>query len=376
MEINIANTDIWNIEPMKYWTHPKSYDDARKKSEAKSMVLSMEYIGARKIDGFWGMIVKDNEGKIHLRGRTQNVQKNYVDKGEWIPLIANDLAPLPNGTAILGEIYKYGDEGSRKVTSILNCLKDKSLERQKKTPLHFYIFDVIVWDNQNLINTPIIERIKYIDTIKSLCAGASYLDYADYKEGEALWELYTDTLAQGGEGIVIQKKTAPYTCGKRTARLSLKLKRELSDTIDAFIDGDYKPATVEYTGKSIETWRFWMNQRTGEKMEGEYISEYASGEPIIPITKPYFLGYAGAISFSLMKNGKPEHLCYISSVSDNLKREIVQNPDKWIGKVFEISAMEIETAPTSKIGYTLRHARVMGLREDKSSEECDFSQLL
>ena len=43
------------------------------------------------------------------------------------------------------------------------------------------------------------------------------------------------------------------------------MKKELEETIDAFLDGDYKIASKIYKGNEIETWKFWMNTKTGEK---------------------------------------------------------------------------------------------------------------
>lgn len=370
MNVIINGVDLWELDPMRYWVHPKSYDVARQKAEAKQMVLSGDYIGSRKMDGIWSMVIKDCDGNFHLRSRTKNVEGTYADKADWIPTITKELENLPNGTVILGEIYKYGDEGSRKATSILNCLKTKSLERQQKTPLHLYIFDVLMWNSENLIDSPITKRIEYIEKIKN--GHNVYVEFAHYVEKEELWNLYTDTIAEGGEGIVILRKTAPYSCGKRKARDSLKMKKALTDTIDAFIDGDYKPATVEYTGKNIETWNYWLNQRTGEKFEGQLIDRYTSGEPIIPITKSYFLGYAGAISFSLMKDDVPKHLCWISGVPDEFKKGIVVEPEKWVGRVFEISAMQLEKIEGE---YSLRHAKVMQERNDKTINDCLWEQI-
>lgn len=369
MNIVISGTDFWDgFSCMKYWTHPKSYATERKREEAKNMVMSGEYIGSRKVDGIWAMIIRDENGDFHLRSRTPNVNKTYADKADWIPSITEKLAYLPNGTVLLGEIYKFGDEGSRKATSILNCLKDKSLERQAKTPLHFYCFDCLAWAGEILIDVAIEKRIEYLKNIKF----EDSIEVAEYMKGEELWELYLDVIAAGQEGIVIQKVSAPYTCGKRTARLSLKLKKELTDTIDAFLDGDYKAPTKEYTGKQIEIWNYWYNVKSNEKMEGQYFAEYTDGAPIIPITKPYFLGYAGALSFSVMRDGKPEHIAYISGVPDEMKRGIVQEPDKWIGQVYSLTAMEVEKIEGQ---YSLRHGKVVERRTDKLPEDCEWSQI-
>ncbi len=374
MQVIINGTDFWdNFEPMKYWSHPKSYDAERKRREAREMMLSGSYIGARKMDGIWSMIIKDENGIFHLRSRTKNVQGTYADKAEWIPSILNELNNLPNGTVLLGEIYKYGDEGSRKATSILNCLKDKSLERQKKTPLHFYVFDCLAWGGDILIDMPIIKRIAYIAKAQELNSNGNFIEYAIYYEGVNLLQTYVDILTAGGEGIVIQKKEASYTCGKRTARLSLKCKQELQETIDAFIDGSFKPATQDYTGKNVETWQFWRNAKTGENLPlGNHYAEYVSGMTVEPITKYAYYGWAGAISFSVMRDGKPFHIAWISGITDEMRKGIVENPEEWKYRVYELTAMQVEFIDNQ---YSLRHGKIVGERTDKDMNECDYSQL-
>ncbi len=370
MNIIISDVDFWdNFEAMKYWSHPKSYDIKKKKEEARHMIFSGEYIGARKVDGIWSMIIKDSSGNFHLRSRTKNVDGTYADKGEWIPTITDELKTIPNGSVIVGEIYKYKDEGSRKATSILNCLKEKSLQRQRQSPLHFYAFDVLAWDNKILIETSISKRIEYLSYIKPIKS----IEIAHYYCGKDLWELYLDTIANGQEGIVIQRKDIPYTCGKRTARLTLKMKKELNDTIDAFIDGAYVAATRDYTGSQIDTWQYWYDLKNHKKLCGNYFKNYLSGDTIIPITKSYYLNYAGSLSFSVMKDGNPVRICWISGIPDEMKKGIVQNPDEWINKVFSISAMEIEHINDN---YSLRHAKIIEERPDKTPNDCDWSQIV
>lgn len=372
--IIIDNFNFTEMPCMRYWSHPKSYDEQRKKREAREMMLSGDYIGARKKDGIWAMIIKDKKGEYHLRARSKNVQGTYADKAEWIVPITDELSSLPNETVLLGEIYKYGDEGSRKATAILNCLKDKSIERQKKDPLHFYMFDCLAWGGKSLIETPIFQRIEYITKVKELNALSQLIEYATYYEGEELLETYYSILAEGGEGIVIQKKNAPYTCGKRTARLTLKCKRELQDTLDAYIDGEYKAPTQEYTGKNIEGWTYWRNVRSGELLPiGMHYNKYRNGEPIVPITKYAYYEWAGAISFSMKKeDGTPIHIAWISGITDEMRRGIVEEPEKWINKVYELTAMQTELIDGV---YSLRHGKIVGERTDKTPEDCSYNQI-
>ena len=52
-----------------------------------------------------------------------------------------------------------------------------------------------------------------------------------------------------------------------------------------------------------------------------------------------------------------------------------KNPDKWVGRVAELSAMEIQDVENCG-HYTLRHGRIERFRDDKRPEDCLFSQIL
>ena len=60
-------------------------------------------------------------------------------------------------------------------------------------------------------------------------AGLCEVDFATYYEGEELWEQLQKILAAGGEGIVMTKKGTVPSPGKRTARKTLKVKKELAE---------------------------------------------------------------------------------------------------------------------------------------------------
>lgn len=375
MEIIIDNFDFWNCEAMRYFSYPKNYKENRK-IKAKELCYSDRYIGSRKMDGIWGMLIRDSEGKFHIRSRKKNVEGGFQDKAEWLPHICNETLNIPKGTVLIGEIYYPNNEGSRQITTIFNCLKEKSLKRQEEIgKLFFYVFDVLAYDNLSLLNTGFAERIKrYLyNSLSPILNNNEYIRIADYKRGTELWQLYINTIDEGGEGIVIQQEDNIYECGKKTAWKTLKLKKELQDTIDAFIDGKYKPPTRLYTGKELENWQYWENFKTGERFNGSYFNEYImSNSAIEPITKAYFYNWPTSVSFSVMKNGKPIHIAWISGISDTLKKEIINYPEKWKYKVAELTAMELEMINGN---YSLRHGRIEKWREDKNYEECSYEQL-
>jgi hypothetical protein len=369
----IDGIDFENLEAERYWTFAKSYKGDKKK-ETKAMFLSGEYLASLKNDGHYFRFIKNMNGDMRLQSRTPSVNGGYLNKYDWVPQCHSFFESLPNGTCLIGELFFPKNRGSRKVTTIMGCLVEKALQRQEKDEkLFYYIFDCYAYDGKNLINTPYIDRIKYINNeIKELADKNDYVSTAQFYEGQEAWDRYAEYLAAGLEGVVLYKKTGKVDPGKRPARKTLKCKLEIEQTIDAFLDGDYKPPTKEYTGKCIEDWGYWLNERTGEKLEGNYIGAYTNGKPIIPITKPYFLGYAGSLSFSVMKDGKPEHIGWISGVPDEMKRGIVQEPEKWKGRVFELTCMELEHIQDS---YSMRHTRIVQERVDKTAAECDWSQI-
>lgn len=373
MNIVIDNIDFWdNFEAAKYWSIPSSHSIRQAHDEIKACMLSGNYIGSQKRDGIWAMIIKDLDGNYHVRSRTKNVEGTFADKAEWVPHITNELVNVPNGTVLLGELYLPGNEGSRKVTSVFNCLKDKCLERQNKNGyLHFYIFDIIAYRGKAILDTPFETRInKYLNYELLDALEGEYLEIAEYLEGQELWDKCGELLNEGYEGVVIQRKGALYLQGKRKAWDSIKVKKII--IFDAFLDGTYKSPTRLYDGKFPETWLYWENLKTLEKScENKYL-EFVNGEPWEPVTKAYYYGWASDVSISVMKDGKPYHLGYISGISDQMKEEIVTKNDAYTGRVFEISAMEVEHLGDS---YSLRHGKILQERPDKRPEDCDFSQI-
>ena len=153
--------------------------------------------------------------------------------------------------------------------------------------------------------------------------------------------------------------------GKRSARKTLKVKKEIANTIDCFFTGNFTAPSKEYTGKEIESWKYWINLQTGQKMEGEFYKEYSEGSPIEPITKPYFNGWAGSLEIGLVKGDKVVPIGLLSGLADEIKA----NAAEYKGKVIEISCMEI-----LKTGG-LRHAKLIQFRPDKNWKECTWDQI-
>ena len=361
----IGDIDWVNAESMKYWSIPASYSEEKRKSEVINAIYSGDYYGALKVDGYYQRLIKDEDGNCFMVARNKNVKGEAVNKIEWVPQLQDFMAQLPNGTVLLSECYLPGHEGSKNITSLLGCLKDKCIARQESgQKLHFYIFDICAYDGVNLVDTKAIERFQLLEKISTQLT-SSYVEWAKYYNGKELWNHLQDYLASGREGIVITRKDCPIYFKRTPAHMTIKVKKELQETLDVVIMGANAPTRL-YNGKELMSWKYWENLSTGEKVEGALYKNYSDGDPIEPITKMYFLGGAGSLKIGAYKDGK---LVQVGNLS-GLEEEILLNWKSYLGKVIEITAMEVMAD-----SYGLRHPRPVRLRSDKMASECDWYRI-
>ena len=362
----IDKIDWLNIEPMKYWSFPASTSDPVKKETVRNAIFSNEYMGALKVDGFYQRLLKDEDGNCFMIARSRNVNGEIVNKIDWVPQLKEWMDSLPNGTCLLSEVYLPDNEGSKNVTSILGCLKEKAIERQKKTPLHFHLFDCMAYDGKNFDKTHYEDRMKQLDEMSNLYT-SNYIHYAKAYDGEELWDKLQEFLAEGREGMVIMRKDAIVYNKRTPARVSIKVKQELKQTIDCFIMG-WNPPTKEYTGKAIDTWVYWYDTLKEQILPmGSYFQDYRNGAPIIPVTKNFYNGWAGSLKLGLVKDGQPVYFGDLSGLTE----EVLSNPDAYKGKVVEVGGMQID-----KESHHIRHPRLIRFRDDKTPRECEWSQVL
>jgi ATP-dependent DNA ligase len=360
----IDKIDFHSLEPQRYWTPPASWSDERKKEEVHNAIFSGDYIGSRKMDGALYKFVKDEDGNMELLGRNKSVNGDYLNKIEWVPHLQPFFDAIPNGTCLLGEIYFPQNEGSNHVTTIMGCLKEKAIKRQEVgEKLSYYIFDVLAYDNKSFLKVPVEERIKKIWELPKLVS-MGYLTFALYYEGAELWNELQSILADGGEGIVITKKGTCYQPGKRPARQTFKVKKELQESLDVVIMGANSP-TREYTGKDIVNWQYWENIRTHEKLHGSLYKQYSDGESIEPVTKTYWNGWAGSLVIGARKDDK---VVVIGSLS-GMTEEVLSNWEKYKGCVAEITGMQIHETGG------IRHPKFLRWRPDLNVRDTDWYRI-
>ena len=374
MNVIIDNFDFWNMEAAKYYAPSTSWTAEKKKENAESKIFSGQWLGARKRDGIWMEFCKDMEGNLYLRPRTKNTKGEFVNKIDWVPHLHDFFNSLPNGTVLLGELYLPSNEQAKSTTSIMNCLLPKALKRQEKeeNKLHYYIFDILAFDGVSCLQMIAANRFNLLDDLGAEYIGP-YHEWAHYVYGKELWQTLQSILAEGGEGMVIINEDSPYAPGKRSNSTSLKIKKELQETIDCVIMGA-NPPTQLYTGKEPETWEYWYDDVAFSKITASSFLEknkitiyaaYSMGDPVVPVTKNWFYDWAGSLKLGLYDGEKYIHVGDLSGVTDEVKA----NWRDYVGKVAEITAMEIHDTGG------LRHPKLKGWRDDKKPEDCRIEQI-
>jgi hypothetical protein len=260
----------------------------------------------------------------------------------------------------------------------MGCLKEKAIDRQNKgEKLHFYVFDCLAWGGESWLKKTAKSRFTWV----SAFAPIDYVSFAQYVSGADLWSLLQEILARGDEGIVITKEDGLYEPGKRPSKTTLKIKKELQQTIDCFFTGVGSAPTHIYTGKEIEGWQYWENSMTGDKINGQMYKEYKAGCPLVPVTKGYYHGWCGSMEIAVLKkcptaktkiNGVVYDgyaicpLGWLSGLPDEMKAD----PKKYAFRPIEVTAMEFDA-----IEYTLRHGKMVGWRNDLTIGDCTLEKI-
>lgn len=335
---------FYNMEPQKYW----HYQKLDKEPIYIKLMRSGEYIARIKKDGEWARVINDN-GNVTIQSRSVSVVTGtYGNKTAHYPHIVAWAQTLPTNTVILGELFWPG-KTAQDVASIARCGFEKAVARQKEMGyIHFSVFDVLAYNGVSLMNTPAIERNNYFTLIKNQinvdyieCADAIFFNSTVSAED---CSLYIENLFKTEEGLVLERKNHIYEPGKRTAWNTCKIK--LEDTYDMVISGFVTP-TREYDGTELANWKYFENDEA--------------------VTKAHYMGWIAGFQFgAYTKDGVFHTIGTVSSgLSDEIKKDASEHPDKYLGAVIELQAMM-----KTKDGMSLRHPRFIRIREDKNAKGC------
>lgn len=368
--------NYFESEPMKYFAPAASMDKDARRLKLETMAASREYLYGLKTDGNWSRaIITPERNALQTRGISKKTG-TYGEIQNKVFFWKNIINAFKDTTVILGEVYLPG-KIDRDIGSILRCLDDKALARQKEEKLRWRIFDVLALDGKDMMNEHFEKRIALIPEVvkrinSSLVEGVSY-----YEMDETFFEKMEDIFAAGGEGAVCYKKTSIYIPGKRGPHAwdTCKVKQEISSDIDCLIT-NIVPCERSYHGDNISNWELWENTRTGELVSGLYFGEYQTGGTYIPVSKNYWNHWPGAMEVSVYNNeGQLVPLCNVAGLTDDFKEELSKHFQDWYLCPVTIGGMMLSN--TGNNSWSVRHPYLKSIRKgDIDPKDCTLSKIL
>lgn len=361
--------DFEMMEPMRYYDNPEP-TSANLKQKRQDMIDNKNglYVASEKHDGDWGMFIHYSKGHNLIRSRSiSKVTGKYGDMTEKLPHLVEEMDKWPDNSVVLAEICwnEYGTTANT-VGTILRCLPAKAVERQKTNKLYGLVFDILMWNGDDLTNEPYIGRLNWLNEFDFLNKFTYFKPTAVFFEDFA--EHADEIIAAGGEGIVIQMCDNKYMPGTRTAWRTLKMKQSLPH-MDLKVVGIVEPERL-YGGISPETWKYlevthnvldengWHEEKSLETRD-----EYdPSGDLLVTkvdlVTKYYYMGWKAGVVVDF--NGVKVKV--VSGVKDE-EAEWLTTPEAAEkvanGELYaEVKAMAVNSQDS------LRHPVLIRLRDD------------
>ncbi|WP_338599809.1 ATP-dependent DNA ligase [Sulfolobus tengchongensis] len=314
-----------------------------------------------KYDGERAQIHKKNDKILIFSRRLENITSQYPDIVEYVSKYVNG-----NEFIIEGEIVAVDPEsGEMKPFQELMHRKRKSdiYEAIKEYPVNLFLFDIMLYNNEDYTTKPLEVRRQLLESIISPNDYVKVAHHIQVNNVEDLKSFFYQAISDGAEGVMVKAigKDAIYQAGAR-GWLWIKLKRdyqsEMADTVDLVVIGG-----------------FYGKGKRGGKISSLLMAAYN------PKTDTFESVCKVASGFS------DEQLDELQKKLMEIKREIKHprvnskmEPDIWVEPVYvaEIVGAEITISPlhtccqnlvVKDAGLSIRFPRFIRWREDKSPED-------
>jgi len=175
-----------------------------------------------KLDGYRAIAVKSDRVNLFSR-RHKSFNSQY-------PYLVEALVELPEGTVVDGEVVAL-DESGRPNFNLLQSF------RSEASHIHYFIFDLLVCNDQDLTSLPLSERrglMKSLLKLRSL-----RIRIAEQFEVSAK-DMLAAVRQQQLEGVIGKRKDSQYEAGKRTgAWIKCRANRGQELVIGGYIPGPH-----------------------------------------------------------------------------------------------------------------------------------------
>ena len=153
-----------------------------------------------KLDGYRALAIK-SDGKVQLRSRNDN---DFTIR--YAP-VAAALHGMPNETVLDGEVAALDEEGRPSFNLLQNY-------GYSKTPLVYFVFDLLVPSGRNVMTEPLSERRALLEK-HVLPRLAEPIRYSQELKA-SLPDLIASVKSAGQEGLVAKRRDSIYEPGQRS----------------------------------------------------------------------------------------------------------------------------------------------------------------
>jgi len=204
-------------------TRPAAFIESMECLAVSKLPDGPQWIYEIKLDGYRAQTVKSDDNLTLFSRRRKSFNRQF-------PHIVEALSGLPDNTVVDGEVLALDESGRPDFNRLQNF-------RAEATRIHYFVFDLLVYQNRDLTRLPLSERGELMRSL--LKFGSPRIRISDYVEASAA-DMLDAVRQQGLEGIIGKRKDSFYEPGKRSGLwIKYRVNRGQELVIGGFLPGTH-----------------------------------------------------------------------------------------------------------------------------------------
>lgn len=349
-----------------------------------------------KYDGLRAQIHIDKSNKNQPY---QVFTRNMDNMTHMFPELKETLGLIAAQSCILdAEAIAYDPDSGELLSfqqTITRKRKHGVKSKAEQTPIKFYVFDLLLANDDSLVEKPLLERKQRLAELISDNSVLELTEFVVTDDAKQLKQYHEKQLSLGREGAVIKQIDSPYRGGRKGWRW-VKIKEsegtqgKLNDTLDCVVMGYYRGK-----GKRSEfgIGAFLVGVRATEEEKDAGLTEQVTpvagsknvadsdGDSETETVKTETIVEKPIKTIAKIGTGlTDDQFKRIKGMADDVRVDAQPDqydvpdelaPDVWIYPeiVVEIAADELTNSPLHTAGRALRFPRLVKFRQDKDWED-------
>lgn len=369
----------------------KDFDEALERLDSELIVqpkfdglrcqahVGVKYSGSEVSERVWShYMIEMGKSRVHGGtlfdvdkevGEVELFSRNLEGMTDMFPEVAEELLKfVPEGTVLDGEVigWDFSTESFLPFQETMTRKRKHGVsEAAQGVPVKYFIFDIIAYKGESLLDLDTIDRLEKLDQLFKTIPADSLLSRAETRSissKESLEKFFIECVEGGLEGLIVKSRKGGYKPGVRDfewIKLKKSMDKKLVDSVDVVVMGYYYGS-----GKKTQ---FGM----GALLGGVYNSESREIESITKIGTGITDAQWREISDRLKGLA-------VKDMPSNYKVSKALEPDVWVlpdvvctVEADEITKSKVHMAAMGKdgLGLALRFPRLIEFDRDKSVEQ-------